>query len=66
MDHEIRSRVARSGKHEDGDHSRIKAESIMPKPRRSQPKQDADLEDVDVESLDMEAPDFSDLKDEAS
>src|SRR5215216_4319962 len=64
MDHEIRSRVAKSGKHEDGDHSRIKAESIMRSPRR--PKQDADLEDVDVESLDMEAPGFSDLKDEAS
>src|SRR5215217_1054066 len=32
MDTEIRARVARSGKHEDGDHSRIKAETIMGKP----------------------------------
>jgi hypothetical protein len=63
MDHEIRSRVARSGKHEDGDHSRIKAETIMPKPRR--PKQDQDLEGIAVESLGMsEAPDFSNLKEE--
>jgi len=59
--HEIRSRVARSGKDEDGNHSRIKAETVMPKPKR--PKQDADLEDVDVESLDMsQAPDFSNLE----
>ena len=65
MDAEIRSRVARSGKNEDGDHSRLKAETIMPKPKR--PKQDADLEGVDIESLDMsEAPDFSHLKEEAS
>jgi hypothetical protein len=65
MDQEIRSRVARSGKNEDGDHSRIKAETIMGKPKR--PKQDADLEGVDVESLDMsEAPDFSNLGEEAS
>jgi hypothetical protein len=62
MDHEIRAKVVRSGKNEDGDHSRIKAESIMPKPRR--PKQDRDLEGIDVESLDdaPEAPDYSDLK----
>jgi hypothetical protein len=67
MDHEIRARVARSGKHEDGDHSRVKSDSIMPKPKR--PKQDRDLEDVDVENLDTdasEAPDFSDLEEEAS
>jgi hypothetical protein len=62
---EIRSKVVRSGKNEDGDHSRLKAETIMGKPKR--PKQDADLEGVDVESLDMsEAPDFSPLKEEAS
>jgi hypothetical protein len=68
MDAEIRSRVARSGKNEDGDHSRLKAETIMGKPKR--PRQDADLEDVDVESLDMgdqpEAPDFSGIKEEVS
>jgi hypothetical protein len=63
MDHEIRARVARSGKDESGDHSRIKAETIMQKPRR--PKQDQDLEGIDVESLDMsEAPDFSNLEEE--
>src|SRR5215208_6750866 len=61
--HEIRARVARSGKDESGDHSRIKAETIMQKPRR--PKQDQDLEGIDVESLDMsEAPDFSNLEEE--
>jgi hypothetical protein len=62
---EIRSKVVRSGKNEDGDHSRLKAETIMGKPKR--PKQDADLEGVDIESLDMsEAPDVSHLKEEAS
>jgi len=65
MDGEIRSKVVRSGKNEDGDHSRLKAETIMGKPKR--PKQDADLEGVDIESLDMsEAPDFSHLKEAAS
>ena len=66
MDAEIRSRVARSGKNEDGDHSRLKAETIMRKPKR--PKHDADLEDIDVESLDIpEAPDYSSIsKEEAS
>jgi hypothetical protein len=62
MNSEIRSRVARSGKNEDGDHSRLKAETIMPKPKR--PKQDADLEGIDVEGLDMEPPDFSSIKGE--
>jgi hypothetical protein len=65
LDGEIRSQVVRSGKNRDGNHSRLVAESIMPKPKR--PKQDADLEGVDVESLDMsQAPDFSNLKEEAS
>lgn len=55
-DHEIRARVVRSGKNEDGDHSRIKGDSIMPKPKR--PRQDRDLEGIDVESLEVpeEAP----------
>jgi len=69
----FRSRVVRSGKHEDGSNSRIKAETVGPPSKR--PKKDADLEGVDAESLDMgrqqkadnpEAPDFSDLKEEAS
>jgi hypothetical protein len=61
--HELRSRVARSGKDEDGNHSRLKAETVMPKPKR--PKKDADLEGVDVESLDMsEAPDILKPSDE--
>jgi hypothetical protein len=64
---EVRARVVRSGKNEDGDHSRIKAESIMPKPRATQRKAIQAEEDKDFEDLDMsEAPDFSNLKEEAS
>jgi hypothetical protein len=63
MDREVRSKVVRSGKNEDGDHSRLKAETIMGKPKR--PKKDQDLEGVDVENLDIpEAPDFSNIEEE--
>jgi hypothetical protein len=66
----IRAQVVRSGKNEDGNYSRIKWNSIMP-PRKGTSngkKPDADLEGIDVENLDMgpDAPDFSDLRQEAS
>jgi hypothetical protein len=54
MNGECRARVVRSGKNEDGDHSRIKADSLMPRPKRS--KKDRDLEEVDVENLDIPEP----------
>jgi len=65
MDCEIRAQVVRSGKNEDGDHSRVKSGTIMPKPKKKRGDSeaaDADLEGVDVENLDMEPPDFSNLK----
>ena len=54
MDKEIRAKCVRSGKNEDGDHTRIKAESMMKKPKTS--KKDRDLEDIDVENLDIPEP----------
>ena len=65
MDHEIRARVARSGKNEDGDHSRVKAETIMGKPK---PRKEVEAEEnKDFGDLDMsEAPDFSNLGEETS
>ena len=65
LNQEIRSQVVRSGKNQDGTHSRIKGETIMPKPKKKRgDSSDADLEGVDVESLDMEPPDFFNLEGE--
>jgi hypothetical protein len=53
---------------QDGDHSRLKAETIMGKPKRSKgkPKKDADLEGIDIENLDMrQAPAVLQPKDKA-
>jgi hypothetical protein len=60
---EVRARVARSGKNEDGEHSRLKAETIMGKPK---PRKEVEAEeDKDFEGIDMsEAPDFSNLGEE--
>jgi len=52
---EVRARAVRSGKNEDGDHSRIKAESLMPKPRGSK------LVPVAVAAEAEEDADFKDL-----